>query len=341
VGIRYDLPQRPDPEHQDWEVRDKRFLRRAALEEERKRRAMVEFGFSLPQHSDWETNLLFAQTCDRVGIDHIWTIDHLVDPPKPDRFLYEAWTLASALAGVTDHVKLGHLVLCNLFRPPSLLAKMAATLDHISGGRVILGIGAGYFPLEFDAYGIPFPDVGPRLQMLREGIEVCKALWTQSPATYKGTHYTVEDAYCEPRPMQRPHPPILIGGSGEKVLLKIVAEHASYWNNSPMTIDVIEHKIGVLQRHCEAIGREPAEIQISQMITLLIAETEAKAKRMLEDAQAVGFWGEAIVGTPTQAIEKIQGLVDRGVRAFQFGTRPDVPAEMVELFAAEVLPAFR
>lgn len=301
----------------------------------------IEFGFSIPQHTDWQANVKFAQTCDRVGIDHIWAIDHLLDPPKPDRFLYEAWTVMAALASVTERVRLGHLVLCNLFRHPSVLAKQIATLDHLSGGRVIFGIGAGYFAPEFEAYGLSYPEMGPRLRMMREALELCKTLWRDSPATYAGEHYAVAEAYCEPRPVQQPHPPILIGGSGEKVLLKIVAQHAQYWNNSPMTLEVLEQKIEVLHRHCETLGRDPAEIAISQMITLLVAETETAAHRMLDEAKAVGFWGEAIVGTPAQVTDAIQALIDRGVTAFQFGTRPDVPAEMIELFAAEVMPHFR
>ncbi len=301
----------------------------------------IEFGFTLPQHADWETNLAFAQMCDRAGIDQILAIDHLIDPPNAQRYLHEAWTLIAALASVTERVRLGHIVLCNLFRHPAVLAKMGATLDNISNGRFDLCIGAGYFVPEFEQYGIDLPPIGPRLRMLREAVQVCKALWTESPASFAGEYYRLEDAYCIPPPVQRPHPRILIAGSGEKVLLRIVAEHADMWNNSSMHLDAVQDKIAVLHRHCEALGRDPAEIKVAQMVTLLVAETEAAAARMVEEAQAEGFWGDAIVGTPVQVIERLHELVAQGVDVFQFGTRPDVPVEMVQLFAEEVMPAFR
>lgn len=306
----------------------------------------VEFGFNIPQgkHVDWDTLRDFALTAERVGIDHLWTEDHLIaisnDSAPP-----EAWTIVSMLAGATDRIRLGHHVLCMSFRNPALLAKMTATLDHFSSGRFIFAIGAGWFPIEYEQYNYPFPGIGQRLQELRETIEICKLMWTEPEATYVGRFHAVHGATCAPKPAQQPHPPILIGGAGEKVMLRIVAEHADIWNNFQTYINQLEQKLDVLKRHCDDVGRDFGDITIAQQVPLFLGADEAAAARRLDvakraayldDPEATGIWGH-----PQRVIDEIGRHVDRGIRLFNFSNEYTVTTDDLELFAAEVLPAFR
>src|SRR5438445_799688 len=190
----------------------------------------VKFGLTLPQFgASWSEVKEIASLADEVGWDSVWVADHFLGVGSDDPL--EAWTEMSAVAAITRRVELGFLVLCNSYRPPALLAKMAATLDAVSHGRLILGYGAGWFAQEYEAYGYDFPPIGTRLRQLEEGLQILKRMWTEEQATFHGAHYHVENARCLPRPTRKPHPPILIGGAGEKVLLKLVARYADLWNN--------------------------------------------------------------------------------------------------------------
>src|SRR2546426_4709150 len=189
----------------------------------------IKFGLTLPQFgASWSEVKEIASLADEVGWDSVWVADHFLGVGSDDPL--EAWTEMSAVAAITRRVELGFLVLCNSYRPPALLAKMAATLDAVSRGRLILGYGAGWFVQEYEAYGYDFPPVGTRLRQLEEGLQILKRMWTEEQATFHGTHYRIESARCLPRPTRKPHPPILIGGAGEKVLLRLVAPHAHIWN---------------------------------------------------------------------------------------------------------------
>lgn len=301
----------------------------------------VEFGFNIPQRADWDTINAFAQTAERVGIDHLWAIDHLIAIPT-DQPLNEGWTVLSMLAGATSRIRLGHLVLCQSFRNPALLAKMAATFDSLSGGRLEFGLGAGWFPMEYQQYNYEFPGIGQRLREFREAIEICKLMWTEDEATFRGEFYAVDDAVCAPKPVQKPYPRFMIGGAGEKVMLRIVAEHADVWNNFQTYIKQLEHKLDVLRGHCDAVGRNFGDITVAQQVMLILGADEADAKRRLDEAkqgvylddpEETGLWGQ-----PQRVIDEIGRHVNRGVSLFNF--TGEIGVEDLERFAADVMPAF-
>ena len=200
---------------------------------------------------------------DRLGFDTAWAHDHLLNQNDVSAPEDEGWTALAALLALTTRIRGGLMVSSNTFRHPSVLAKMATTVDVISGGRLEVGIGAGWFEDEHEQYGIPLPPVGERIRRLDEACQILKALWTEPRATVEGAYYQVRQAYHEPKPVQSPHPPLVIGGSGEKLTLRVVARHADEWNMSKGTPEEFGHKCRVLDEHCRAVGREPAEIERS------------------------------------------------------------------------------
>ena len=200
---------------------------------------------------------------DRLGFDTAWGHDHLLNQDDVSAPEDEGWTALAALLALTTRIRGGLMVSSNTFRHPSVLAKMATTVDVISGGRLDVGIGAGWFEDEHRQYGLLLPPVGERMRRLEEACRIIKALWTERRATVEGEYYQVRDAYCEPKPVQKPHPPIVIGGGGEKLLLRIVAQHADVWNLAKGTPEEFRHKCAVLDEHCRAVGRDPAEIERS------------------------------------------------------------------------------
>jgi probable F420-dependent oxidoreductase len=250
------------------------------------------------------------------------------------------------VAAVTERVELGTLVTPVGFRNPALLAKMAATLDTISGGRVIVGLGSGWFQSEFAGYGLPFPPLRDRLEQLDETATILKKLWTEEQPTFEGRHYRLDAAYCEPKPVRKPHPPILIGGGGEKVLLRLAARHADVWNNLAVHQNDLGGKVAKLREHCAAVGRDPAEIRVSQQCLVVIGEDEADARAKGEKAARIygGHMGGgsalSIAGSPEQCVAKIEAHVALGctmlVMEF-FGRDTREPAQ---LFAERVMPAF-
>jgi len=287
------------------------------------------------------------QAAERLGYDSVWLDDHFygVLTPQSDDSL-ECWTLMAALARETSTLRFGTLVACNGYRPPALVAKMAASLDHISGGRLEFGLGAGWYEQEFVAYGYDFPSIGTRLRQLDEALQVCKRMWTAERATFAGTHYRVTEAWCNPKPVQRPHPPIMIGGGGEKVLLRIVAQHADRWNFGGSVAD-FQHKLPVLEAHCRDVGRDARTIEKSWFGTLVIEpDAERLQRRLAKRAQRFGAAADplqdaAITGTPEQVIARLREFVAVGVTHFiaMFGRVDRLDA--TELFAREVMPAFR
>lgn len=307
----------------------------------------IRFGVCLPQFgSAWSDVLAVARACDRLGFDSVWAVDHFFGVPDGSQPLFEGWTLLTATAAVTERVRLGHLVLCVSYRHPAVLAKMAATLDHVSNGRFILGMGAGWHQQEYQAYGIPFPPIGTRLRELDEALAIVAKMWTEDPATYFGEAFHIEDAYCRPRPLQSPHPPILVGGTGERVLLRIVAEHADIWNNLGMAHRQIPHKLDVLRRHCDARKRDFDSIEISQQTVAAIGENEAEARRASDAVRAeVPFLSGGddliITGTPEECIERVQRTVALGATTLILSFGRSTRLAALELFAERVLPAFR
>jgi F420-dependent oxidoreductase-like protein len=308
-------------------------------------RRQIKFGVALPQFgASWAEARAAARLAEEVGFDSVWLADHFFGVGGEDPL--EAWTEMSAVAAVTKRVELGFLVLCNNYRPPALLAKMAATLDEISGGRLILGYGAGWFSLEYEAYGYDFPNIRTRLEQLEEGLEILKKMWTEDAATFHGFHYNIEGARCLPKPRRQPHPPILIGGGGEKVLLRLVARYADIWNNMGITHREIGEKLAHLRAHCEAIGRDVAEIEVSQQTVGAIALSRDEARRNTEAVHdELGFLTGAPelcpTGMPDEIIARVKKNVQLGITTLiiSFGRKGTEGA--VELFGREVIPAFR
>jgi alkanesulfonate monooxygenase SsuD/methylene tetrahydromethanopterin reductase-like flavin-dependent oxidoreductase (luciferase family) len=226
--------------------------------------------------------------------------------------------------------------MANSYRPPALMAKMAASLQAFSHGRLILGYGAGWHETEYRAYGYEFPKARQRIAEMVEGIQVMRAMWTDAPASFHGRYYTIEDAYCEPRP-EIPIP-VMIGGDGEQLTLKAVAEHGDWWNALMRPIPVLQHKIQVLENHCRNAGRDPAEIRKTITRTVYLKPSKAEAERWAGDklqSETPPFAGE-----PAALVEHLQELSELGFDLFQmvFAGFPDTTD--MRLFVDEVLPRF-
>lgn len=220
---------------------------------------------------------------DRLGFDTAWGHDHLLNQDDTSAREDEGWIALAALLAQTSRIRGGLMVTSNTFRHPAVLTKMATTTDVVSDGRLEVGLGAGWMEEEHRQYGIPLPPVGERMRRLDEACRILKALWTEPRATVEGEFYAVRDAYHEPKPVQKPHPPLVIGGGGEKVLLRIVARYADEWNLSKGTPEEFAHKSRVLEGHCRAVGRDPSEIERS--IQFLEPSTDAEGLA----AKARGF----------------------------------------------------
>jgi F420-dependent oxidoreductase-like protein len=285
-----------------------------------------------------------ALLADRLGFDSILFVDHMWSRGMLDMDQLEAWTVMTATAALTERLRVGALVLCNSYRNPAFLAKMASSLDALSNGRVILGVGAGWMDEEYRAYGYEFPSVKTRIEQLDEGLEVMKRLFHDARATFQGAHYRVAEAPNNPKPVQRPHPPILIGGAGEKRLLRVVARHADIWNCPNNQAGALPHKLDVLRAHCAAVGRNPDDIEASEQAIIVIGRDEAAFQEKWGMAKAmlgrVFDLDVAFRGTPEQVIEQLQRRVAQGVTFFTFLLGDFHAPESLELLAERVLPAF-
>jgi alkanesulfonate monooxygenase SsuD/methylene tetrahydromethanopterin reductase-like flavin-dependent oxidoreductase (luciferase family) len=251
----------------------------------------------------------------------------------------EGWSLLTwAMARYPDKL-CGHEVLCQSFRNPAHLAKMAATLQALSGGRLILGIGAGWHGEEYQAYGWPFPPAKVRIAQLAEAIELIRAMWSGAPAQYKGEHYQIDGAFCEPRPS--PLPPIMVGGHGERYLLRVVAERADWWNYPFRGLETYRQKQEALKRHCRDVGRDYDEIQQVVRVGLLIGDNEAEVERIKARPDTRPLADISLVGTPDQITETLLAIVAHGADRLTVNFA-DVPhPEGTWLFAATVLPNLR
>lgn len=306
----------------------------------------VEFGVMLRQERiDFPSIREGAELCDELGFHSLWFYDHLLGMGLVEQDILESWTLMSALSTVTEKAKLGTMVLCNSFRPPALLAKMAATLDNITDGRLEFAIGGGWFEPEFKGYGYDFSTTRTRIERLAESVRIIRSLWTEEKTTFKGKHYSIEDAYCNPKPVQKPHPPITIGGAGEKYLLRVVAELADCWNCPATDADKFERKLDVLARHCADFDRDVSDITISEQTVCVIAkDKEELAEKLVKAKRRYGFFGDiekiGIVGTPEECIRRIQAKTAKGVSKFTIFFSDMLKPGMLRLFAEEVIPEF-
>jgi F420-dependent oxidoreductase-like protein len=286
-----------------------------------------------------------AQLAERLGFHSIWFVDHMWSRGLPDLDHLEAWTLMAATAAVTERLGIGTLVLCNSYRNPALLAKMAASLDQVSNGRLLLGLGAGWMDEEYRAYGYPFPSARVRVEQLEEALALIKRLLTEPRTTFEGKYYSVRDAVNNPKPVQKPYPPILVGGAGEQRLLRVVAEHATIWNCPNNAALELERKLDVLRRHCEAIGRDPREIEVSEQCIVVLGRDDAELRQKRQFAKrALGAVFDidktALQGTPDQLIEMIRARHRQGVTFFTMLFGDLNQPETLELFAEKVAPAF-
>jgi F420-dependent oxidoreductase-like protein len=254
-----------------------------------------------------------ARAAEAAGFDSLWTMDHLhqIDAVgSPDEPILEAYTTLAALAAVTESARLGVLVTACGFRNPALLAKMMTTIDVISRGRAILGIGAGWHEEEYRAYGIPWSPAGERLQQLAEAVQICRAMFTQFAPTFSGRHYQISGPLNVPSPVDVSGPPILIGGGGERVLIPMVAEYGDACNffGAPATV---RHKIDLLERACESIGRDPREITKTWLGHVLIADNEQNLQtdvdrlRRLYHLSARAARGFALCGTEAEVLRRL------------------------------------
>ena len=307
----------------------------------------VRFSIQTPiEGATFEALARHWQAAEQLGYDSVWLDDHfygVVTPAWDDSL--ECWTLMSALARETSTIRFGTLVSCNNYRHPPLVAKMASSLDHISNGRLEFGLGAGWYEQEYTGYGYEFPPIGTRLRQLDEALQICRLMWTEDRASFAGRHYQVRDAWCNPKPVQKPYPPIMVGGGGENVLLRIVAQHADRWNFGG-SLDDFRHKIPILDAHCRAVGRSPDAIEKSWFGNILIEATEERfQQRLAKRAARTGIAADqvlrGIAGTPDRVIAHIREYVALGVTHFiaMFGRVERL--EATTLFAREVIPAFR
>ena len=226
-------------------------------------RAKLTFGVkTAPQHTTYDDMLRVWREADaQPDLTHAWLFDHFMplgaDPTGP---CLEGWTLLAAFAARTERIRVGQMVTGNTYRHPAVLANMGATVDVISNGRMDFGIGAGWNELEHTSYGIPLPAPADRIRMLGEACEIIKRMWTEEAPTFEGRYYQVQNARCEPKPIQKPTPPFVIGGSGEKMTLRVVAQYASVWNFVGGSVEEFTRLNGVLDGHCATVGRDPAAI---------------------------------------------------------------------------------
>ena len=308
----------------------------------------IRFGLqTAPQNTTWQELRATWKLIDSLGYDTAWTFDHffpiLSDPSGP---CFEGWIALTALAAETSRVQAGVLVSGNTYRHPAVLAKMAATLDHITGGRLIMGIGAAWFELEHNAYGIPFQTTAQRIHRLDEAAEIIKRLWTEKQVTFEGRYYQLKDAYCEPKPLQQPRPRIMIGGSGEKLMLRVIARRADIWNTfgSP---ELFRHKIEVLREHCAAVDRNFDGIEVSWAGAALLTDSRSEKDELLRRfAAAFGITPEqyepgALVGSASEVRDRIAQFIDVGVSHFIPIANTPFNHESIRRFAEEVIPAFR
>ena len=298
---------------------------------------------------------------DELGYSTAWIPDHFYSGwGSMESPALEAWTVVAAMAAITKRIRFGTMVTGNTYRHPAVLANMVATVDQISNGRLELGIGAGWMQAEHEGYGIPLPPARERLERLDEALTVLKLLFTEHRANFQGKYYQLRDALCEPKPVQKPYPRLLVGGGGEKRTLRVVARHADEWNGE-VGPRQMAHKIAVLHEHCRAIGRDPSEIEISvllrseaeaeatyqSMLQLGNLNVEAERQRLiaegvsaadLEDRLRAAVWEQFLPVDEARAIERLSEYAAVGVTHFIVIRRPPYDMRVIERFMTHVAP---
>jgi F420-dependent oxidoreductase-like protein len=309
----------------------------------------VRFGVQTGQQNiEWEPLRAFWAKADGWGYDSLWVFDHFypIFSPNPEGPCLEGWTALSALSQNTRRARIGALVNGNTYRNPSLTAKMAATLDQICGGRLNLGLGAGWFELEHKSLGFDFKTVGGRLAALEESCQIIKGMLSGEKTTLHGRHYDVVDALCNPRPAQA-HLPLMIGGHGEKVLLKIVAKYADMWNMTNSDAAEMKRLIGIIERHGDTVGRNTDEIEKTLMLALCYKAPKQREEMltgvvaMMAQTSPDKARERMIIGSKQECLDKIEGFVKAGVTHFVFMHVPPMTAEEdIQAFAEDIIPQF-
>jgi alkanesulfonate monooxygenase SsuD/methylene tetrahydromethanopterin reductase-like flavin-dependent oxidoreductase (luciferase family) len=324
---------------------------------------MIKFGGFLENPINHELLAKTTLELEKAGFHSVWLEDHLViSPGLPNDYkkahkriplsllapsMLECWTTLSWLAGKTSRIRLGTLVTCNLFRYPSVLAKMASTFDIFSEGRLELGLGAGYWKPEFEMYGIPLPDHVTRMERLAEAVQIINSMWTKEVTDFSGKYYTVKGALNNPKPVQKPHPPILIGGSGQR-LMKCAAQFADNWNfpvQPTLTPEEYGPVAATFDEYCRQVGRSPKEVVKSMMFRCIIDKkidrVREKVKRLKPDWESLDVFMKRLIGTPQQCIEKLNAFKEKGLEYCIIHFEDATDFESMELFAEEVIPALK
>jgi F420-dependent oxidoreductase-like protein len=318
----------------------------------------LQFGTFVPQ--GWRLDLIeiadpiekyeamtrVAKAVDGIALyDSIWVYDHFHTIPRIEQeAVFECWTITSALARDTQRVKVGQMVTCIGYRSPALLAKIASTVDVLSHGRLYCGIGAGWYEHEWKAYGYGFPETRDRMRAFREATQILVKMWTEETPTFEGEYYQIRGPINEPRGVQKPYPSLWIGGGGEQVTLRLVAQYGNACNvgGDPATL---RHKFGVLREHCEKVGRNYDEIIRSSNANMVLLKPGEDPQQSTEKIRATYGWSyqdltrQAIVGTPEQVVERLQAMVDAGVNyIITYFPRIAYDHEPMHRFAEEVAP---
>jgi F420-dependent oxidoreductase-like protein len=279
----------------------------------------LRFGIkTAPQHTTYDAMLAVWRDADATPVfEHAWLFDHFAPIAGDlDGPCFEGWTLLAAFAAQTSRIRLGLMVTGNTYRHPAVLANIAATLDVISNGRLDLGIGAGWNEYEHSSMGIPLYPPGQRIRRLGEACEIIKRLFTQHLTDFDGRYYQLKDARCEPKPIQKPYPPFVIGGGGEQLTLRVTAQYADIWNFGGGSIETFAHKVKVLHDHCAAIGRDPAEIELSVQVLVNYANLD-------------------------ETVTIVQDYVNSGATHLILNLRYPYPDGIVARLAEEVVPKVR
>ncbi len=290
----------------------------------------------------YETMTRVAQEAEALGFDSIWLYDHFHTVPTPmQEVTFECWTSTAALARDTNRVRIGQIVTCNGYRNPALLAKMASTVDTLSHGRLNFGIGAGWYEHEFLAFGYDFPDGPTRLRQLRDAVQIILKMWSDDEAVYEGKYHQVHGAINQPKGVQKPHIPLLIGGGGEQVTLKLVAQYADACNIGHLDNEGLERKFSIIKKHCDDVGRDYNTIWRTVLFNCSIAETNeeavAKSKPFLRNIPSSRIREQALVGTPGIIRQRLAEIEQAGAQEIIIYMPDAAQLESVRMFARECM----
>ena len=318
----------------------------------------VHFGALVPQgwkrefdgldaRTAYRTMIEAAQRTEALGYDSIWLYDHFhsVPPPPVATPVFECWTSMMALAEHTERVRLGQMVTCTPYRNAAYLAKISSCVDVASNGRLEMGVGAGWYWDEYNAYGYGFPEPKERIGYLADTVEILNRMWSDERSTYEGKYASVKDAFCDPKPLQSPRPPLWIGGAGEKLTLRVVARHADYANFGGKP-DEWARKRDILYAHCEKVGRDPSEIRLTLHQDALVGRDDAAARALEQKHPSI--WGASnedrrqghLVGSVQEVVDRIGLYKDLGAGGFVVWFSDYPSTGSLELFASDVMPHF-